>query len=62
MGVAVEVEVSEIGNRVGRAVRRHLACPYEAPKALSHFNVQKVRRMELVLVSKKAGLHSGAHM
>lgn len=44
----------EVGNRFGRAVRSHLACPYEASEALSHFNFRQVGRMEFVLVSKKA--------
>jgi len=56
MGMTVEIEVGEICNRFGRAVRRHLAGTHEASKALSHFNVRKVRRMELVLITEKAGL------
>ena len=51
MGVTVEIEIGEICNRVGGAARCHLARPYEAPEALSHFNVREVQRMELVLVS-----------
>ena len=43
MGMTVEIEVGEIRNRLGRPVRRHLACPYEASEALSHFNVCQVR-------------------
>ena len=43
MGMTVEIEVGEIRNRLGRPVRRHLACPYEATEALSHFNVCQVR-------------------
>ena len=60
MGVTVEIEVGEIGNRVGRSVMRHLAGPDEASEALSHFNVCKVGRMDLVPVSKEAGLDPGA--
>ena len=60
MGVTVEIEVGEVRNRFDRAVRLHLASPYEASEALSHFNIRQVRRMELVLVSKKTGLDSGA--
>ena len=51
MGVTVEIEVGEIRDRRGRAVSRHLACPYEPSETLGHFNVYQVGRMELVLVS-----------
>jgi hypothetical protein len=60
MGVTVKIEVGEIRDRVRRSVGRHLACAYEASEALSYFNVRKVRRMELVLVSKKTRLDSDA--
>ena len=55
MGVTVEIEVGEIGNRLGRSVRRHLAGPYEASQALGHFNVRQVGRMELVTVTPLHG-------
>ena len=42
MGVTVEIEVGEIGNRVGRSVMRHLAGPDEASETLSHFDVCQV--------------------
>jgi len=60
MGVTVEIEVSEICNRFGRAVSWHLTRTYEASEALCHFNVHKVGRMELVLISKEASLDPGA--
>jgi hypothetical protein len=53
MGVAVEIEVGEIRDRLGRAVSRHLAGPYQPSQTLCHFNVHQVGRMELVRVSKK---------
>jgi len=52
MGVTVEIEVGEIHDRVGRPVSGHLARPYEAPEALSHFDVRQMGRMELVPISK----------
>ena len=60
MRVTVEVEVGEIRNGLGRAVSRHLACPYEPPETLGHFNVHQVGRMELVLVPKEARLDPSA--
>lgn len=42
MGVTVEIEVGEIRNCFGRAVRWHVACPDEASGALGHFNVRQV--------------------
>ena len=60
MGVTVEIEVGEIGDRLGRAVSRDLACPYEPSETLGHFNVHQVGRMKLVLISKKAGLNPAA--
>ena len=61
MGMTVEIEVGEIGDRLGRAVSRHLACPYEPSETLGHFNVHQVGRMELVLVSKEARLDPSAN-
>ena len=43
VGMAVEIEIGQIRNRLGRPVRRHLACPYESTEALRHFNVCQVR-------------------
>jgi hypothetical protein len=60
MGVTVEIEVGEIRDRLGRAVSRHLACPYEPPQTLGYFNVHQVGRMEVILVSKEARLDPGA--
>ena len=60
MGVAVKIEVGEIRNRFGRALRGHLARAYEASQALSDFYVREVRRMKLVLISKETSLDSGA--
>ncbi len=60
MGVTVEIEVGEIRDRLGRAVSRHVACPYEPSETLGHFNVHQVGRMELVLVSKEASLDPSA--
>src|SRR3990170_4277568 len=61
MGVTVEIEVGEIRDRLGRAVSRHLACPYEPSETLGYFNVHQVGRMELVLVSKEARLDPSAN-
>ena len=60
MGVTVEIEVGEIGNRLGRTVGGHLACSDQASETLSHFHIRQVGRVELVPVSKKAGLDPGA--
>ena len=43
VGMTVEIEIGQIRNRLGRPVRRHLACPYESTEALRHFNVCQVR-------------------
>ncbi len=61
MGMTVEIEVGEIRDHVGRAVSRHLACPYEPSETLGDFNVYQVRRMKLVLVSKEARLDPSAN-
>ena len=61
MGVTMEIEVGEIRDRFGRAIRRHLACPDEPSEALSHFDVHQVRRMELVFVPEKARLDPSAN-
>ena len=60
MRVTMEIEVSEIRNRFGRASRCHLARSHEASEALSHFHVRQVWRMQLVAVSKETGLDSCA--
>ena len=39
MGVTVEIEVGEIRDRFGRAVSRHLACPYEPSETLGYFHM-----------------------
>jgi hypothetical protein len=52
----VEIEVSEIGNRFGRAVGRHFTCTDETSEALCDVNIDQVGRMQLVLISKKACL------
>ena len=43
VGMTVEIEIGQIRNRLGRPVRRHLACPYESTEALRHLNVCQVR-------------------
>jgi hypothetical protein len=45
MGVTVKIEVSEIGNRFGRTVRRHFTCTDETSEALGDFNIYQVGRM-----------------
>lgn len=56
MRVTVEIQVSEIRKRFGRAVRRHLTPTDEASQALSHFDVHQVWRVQLLLVPEQAGL------
>jgi hypothetical protein len=41
--MTVEIQIGQIRYRLGRPVRRHLACPYESTEALRHFNVCQVR-------------------
>ncbi len=42
MGVTVEIEASEIRDRFGRTVSRHLARPHESPESLGDFNVHQM--------------------
>jgi len=58
--MAVEIQVGEIHDRLGRAAGRHLTRTYETSEALCHLDVHQVGRMELVLISKEASLDPGA--
>lgn len=60
MGMTVEIEVGEIGNRLACTIRRYFAHPREAPETLSHLDVHQVRRMQLVRASKEASFNPGA--
>lgn len=60
MRMTVEIEVGEIFNRLGGAVRGHLPCPHEPPKTLRHFDVRQVRRMDVVVIPKEPGLDPDA--
>src|SRR5262245_34275541 len=60
VGVPMEIAISEIVSRFGIARGSHIACPDESPERLRHFDVYQVRRMELLLISKQAGLDPGA--
>lgn len=58
MGVTVEVEIGEIGDRSLGATGGDFACPHETPQGLNDFDVHEVRRMEFVLLAKEAIFHS----
>ncbi len=60
MGMTMEIEVGEIRNRFVGTTGRQFSGPHETPQALNHLDVQKVRRVEFVTVSKEAGFHSYA--
>ena len=60
MGVAVEIQVSEIRNHLVGAAGKDFTHSYETPEPLNHFDVHKVWCMELVLVTKEARLDSCA--
>ncbi len=60
MGVAMEVEVGEIHDRLGRAVSRELAHPYKSPETLGDFNVHQMGGVQLVPISKDPGLNPDA--
>ena len=60
VGVTVEIEVGEIGNRFVGTAGGDLTGPHETPEALNDLHVHEVRRMELVFVAKETGLDSTA--
>jgi hypothetical protein len=60
VGVTVEIEVSEIRNRLVGTAGGDLTAPHETSEALNDLHVEQVRRMELVLVAKETGLDSTA--
>jgi YD repeat-containing protein len=60
VGVTVEIEVSEIGNRFVRTAGRDLTGSHETSEALSDFDVHQVRRVQFVVLAKEAGLNSCA--
>jgi Tol biopolymer transport system component len=60
VGMAMKIEVGEIGNGFGRPFRRDVIRAYEASQRLCHFDVHQVRRMELVPIPEQARLDPGA--
>ena len=60
VGVTVEVEVGDIGNRFVSTAGGDLTGPHETPERLNDLDVDEVRCMELVLVAKETGLDSTA--
>jgi hypothetical protein len=55
-GVAVQVEIHEVGDGVGSTSRGDLAGANEPPKSLGHFDVHQVQRVKLVPIPKETGL------
>ena len=53
-----EVEVGEIGDRFFGPARRDFTRSHETPETLNDLHVHEVRRMEVVLIAKEAGLDS----
>ena len=60
MGVTMHIEVGEIRNRFVGTGGRDFTGPHESSKALNDLDVQEMRRVELVLVTKEAGLDACA--
>jgi hypothetical protein len=60
MGVTMEIEVGEIRNRFVGTGGRHFTGAHETSKALNDLDVQEMRRVELVLVTKETGLYACA--
>jgi hypothetical protein len=60
VGVTVQIEVGEIGNRFVGTAGGNLTGPHETSEALNDFHVDEVRRMQLVEVAKETGLDSMA--
>jgi hypothetical protein len=60
VGMAVEIEICEIGDRLCGAVGRQLTRPDESSETPSDFNVHQMRRVEVVLFSKEARLNPNA--
>jgi hypothetical protein len=58
--VPMEIEVREIRDRFVGPDGRDFTGPDETSEALNDFDVQEVRRVELVRVAKQAGLDSRA--
>jgi hypothetical protein len=56
----MEIEVSEIRNRLVGTTGRDFTGPHETSKALDYLDVQQVRRMQFVVLAKEAGLDSCA--
>ena len=60
VGVTMEIEVGEIGNRFVGTAGGDFTGPHETAEALDYFDVQKVRRVQFVPVAKEADLDSCA--
>ena len=56
--MTVQIEVSEIGNRLDRTAGRDLTASDETSQTLSDLNVHEVRRVQFVVFAKEAGLDS----
>ena len=56
MGVTVDVELCQVHHRFGRTAGRDFARPDETPETLNDLHVDKVRRVEFVVVAKETGL------
>jgi hypothetical protein len=61
MGMAVEIKVGEIDDRFVGPPGGDLTHSHESSEALNDFDIDQVRRMELVPVAKKAGFDSDAN-
>ena len=60
MAVTMEIEVAEIRNRFAGTGGRDFTGAHETSEALNDLDVQEMRRVELVPVTKKAGLYACA--
>jgi hypothetical protein len=60
VGVTMEIEVGEIRNRFLGTAGRDFTGPHETSKTLSYLDVQKVWRVQFVLLAEEAGLDSCA--
>jgi hypothetical protein len=60
VGMTVEIEVSEVRNRLVGPTGRNVTAPHETSKALQDLDIDEVRRVQLVLFPEEVRLYSFA--
>jgi hypothetical protein len=61
VGMTMEIDVCEIGNRFPGTASRQFAGPHKSAEPLNHFDIHEMRRMDLFRVAKEPGFDPRAN-